>query len=89
MLSADDELLGRLLPFSMREVRMIDRPMRGMRDFIVRVVLRTLAGDVPRIAHKFDLGKLAGEDEAEIHSLCDVAYDSIFLETEYIRGDGE
>ena len=78
MLSADDELLRRLLFLCMREVRPIDMPKRGMRDYIVRVVLRTLAGDVPQIVYRVDFGKLAGNDEAEIHALCDAVYDFVF-----------
>ena len=88
MHSADGMLLGSLLIYDMREVCMTDRPMRGMRDYIVRVVLGTLAGDV-QIVHKFDFGKLADEDEEEIHALCDVVYDLIFLDTEFIPGDDE
>ena len=57
--------------WDMCEVRWIDRPVRGMRDYIVRVVLRTLAGDVPQIVYRIDFGKLADNDEAEIHALCD------------------
>ena len=89
MLSADDELLDRFLCFGMRDVRMTDRPMRGMRDYIVRVVLRTLAGDVPQIVYTIDLGKLADEDEEDIHALCDAVYDFIFLDTEFTPDDGE
>ena len=47
-----------------------------------------LAGDV-QIVHKFDFVKLADEDEEEIHALCDVVYDFIFLDTEFILGDDE
>ena len=79
MLSADDELLDRLLTSDMREVRWIDRQMRDMRGYIVRAVRRTLAGDVPQIVCRFDFGKLADEDEAEIYALCDAVFDSIFL----------
>ena len=89
MLSADDELLDRLLTSDMREVRWIDRQMRDMRGYIVRAVLRTLAGDVPQIVCRFDFGKLADEDEAEIYALCDAVFDSIFLDTEFIPGDVE
>ena len=89
MLSADDELLRRLLFLCMREVRPIDMPKRGMRDYIVRLALRTLAGDVPQIDYRIDYGKLAGGDEAEIHALCDAIHDFAFLDVEYIPGYGE
>ena len=73
----------------MCEVRWIDRFMRDMRGNIVRAVLRTLAGDVPQSAYRFDFGKLADEDEAEIRALCGAVFDSVFLDTEFIPGDVE
>ena len=89
MLSADCELLGRLLYLGLREVHPTDRPMWGMRDYIVRVVLRTLAGEVPQIVYIIDFGKLADDDEAEIHALCDAVYGFIFLEAECIPFEDE
>ena len=90
MLSADGELLGRLLFLACaKSGGWIDRPMRGMRDYIVRVLLRTLASDVPQIVHKIDFGKLAGDDEVKIHALCDAVNDFVILETERIPGDDE
>ena len=56
----------------------------------MRVVLRTLAGDVPQIVYRIDFGKLADDDEVEIHALCGAIYDFIFLDTECISaGPGD
>ena len=85
----DDELRVNFAIYGMREVCYADRFVRDMRDYIVRAVLRTLAGDVPQIVCRFDFGKLADEDEAEIYALCDAVFDSIFLDTEFIPGDDE
>ena len=54
----DDELLGSLMTFDMREVHHEDRPMRGTREYLVRVVLRLLADDVQHGVYKFDFDKL-------------------------------
>ena len=85
----DDELRVNFAIYGMREVCYADRFVRDMRDYIVRAVLRTLAGDVPQIVCRFDFGKLADEDEAEIYALCDAVFDSISLDTEFIPGDDE
>ena len=77
----DDELLGSLMTFDMREVHHEDRPMRGTREYLVRVVLRLLADDVQRGVYKFDFDKLSDENEEAIHAVCDVAFDFIFLHT--------
>ena len=82
-------LLDSLLIYDMCEVRITDHPMRGMRDYIVRVVLKILAGDVQQKVYKFDFGKLSDVDEEEIHAVCDAAFDFIFLDTEFTPGDGE
>ena len=83
----DGELRVNFAIYGMREVCYADRFVRDMRGYIVRAVLRTLAGDVPQIVCRFDFGKLADEDEAEIYALCDAVFDSIFLDTEFIPGD--
>ena len=85
----DDELRANFVIYGMREVCYADRFVRDMRGYIVRAVLRTLAGDVPQIVCRFDFDKLADEDEAEIYALCDAVFDSIFLDTEFIPGDDE
>ena len=55
----DDELLDSLMTFDMREVHHEGRPMRGTREYLVRVVLRLLAGDVQHGVYKFDFDKLS------------------------------
>ena len=67
----DDELLDSLMTFDMREVHHEDRPMRGTREYLVRVVLRLLAGDVQHGVYKFDFDKLSDENEEAIHAVCD------------------
>ena len=69
------------MTFDMREVHHEDRPMRGTREYLVRVVLRLLAGDVQHGVCKFDFDKLSDEDEEAIHAVCDAAFDFIFLHT--------
>ena len=89
MCPADDELLDSLMMYDMREICFMDRPMRGTRDYAVRVVLRLLPGDVQHKVYKFDFDKLSDEDEEEIYAVCDAVFDFIFLDTEYTPGDDE
>ena len=76
MCSADDGLLDSLMMYDMREVCFTDRPMRGTRDYVVRVVLRLLAGDVQHKVYKFDFDRLSDEDEEEICAVCDAGLSS-------------
>ena len=73
----------------MREVCYADRLMLGTREYVVRAVLRILAGDVQHTVYNFDFDMLSDENEEEIHAVCDAAFEYIFLDTEERPGDDE
>ena len=59
----------------MREVCYADRLMLGTREYVVRAVLRILAGDVQHTVCNYDFDRLSDENEEEIHAVCDAAFE--------------